>query len=346
MKVLEIGAGTGGTTSALLPVLNPETTSYTFTDVSRLFLDRAAEKFSDYGFLRYGLLDIERDLLEQGYPAHEYDVVIAANVVHATGDLRNALDRIRLLLGSQGILILLETTEHPAWLDITTGLIEGWQKFDDDLRTDNPLLSAAQWCELLCSCGFEEAASLPETASPAEVLGQHVLIARAPVTACPGHSPTVAPEVGTEMVPAVREKAGTDILTRLESSPPGEQIELLAGYVRQEVIRVLGMDRAHTPDLRQRLMELGVDSLMAIELRNRISTGLGLKKKLTATLIFDYPTIQAIAEYLAHEVLALGKPQEFGSQSQPAAIDRLAAEIEKMDDAEAEIRLLEKLKEI
>jgi acyl transferase domain-containing protein len=85
LRVLEIGAGTGGTTSFVLPLLPADRVEYTFTDLSPLFLERAAEQFAAYPFLRRALLDIERDPLEQGFEAGRYDVVIAANVLHATG---------------------------------------------------------------------------------------------------------------------------------------------------------------------------------------------------------------------------------------------------------------------
>ena len=51
-------------------------------------------------------------------------------------------------------------------------------------------------------------------------------------------------------------------------------------------------------------MDLGVDSLMAVELRNVLGAGLALQQTLPATLIFDYPSVQAIASYLARDVLA------------------------------------------
>ncbi|MEL7314790.1 MAG: beta-ketoacyl synthase N-terminal-like domain-containing protein, partial [Cyanobacteria bacterium J06559_3] len=64
VRILEIGAGTGGTTAHLLPHLKD--VEYVFTDVSPLFLAKAQERFRDYPLVRYEVLDIERSPAEQG----------------------------------------------------------------------------------------------------------------------------------------------------------------------------------------------------------------------------------------------------------------------------------------
>ena len=67
LRVLEIGAGTGGTTTYVLPLLPGDRVEYTFTDLSPLFLERAAEQFAAYPFMRRALLDIERDPALAGF---------------------------------------------------------------------------------------------------------------------------------------------------------------------------------------------------------------------------------------------------------------------------------------
>ena len=88
LRIVEIGAGTGGTTAGILDRLPAERVDYCFTDVGALFTAQAQSTFSNYPFMRYQVLDIERDPREQGFPAHRFDIAIAANVLHATGDLR------------------------------------------------------------------------------------------------------------------------------------------------------------------------------------------------------------------------------------------------------------------
>ncbi|MEB3360478.1 MAG: SDR family NAD(P)-dependent oxidoreductase [Synechococcales bacterium] len=161
LRILEIGAGTGGTTAYLLPHLRD--VEYVFTDVSPLFLTKAQERFQDYSFVSYELLNIERSPAEQGFQ-QPFDLVIAANVLHATTDLRQTLTHVRHLLAPGGELILLEGTQSLVWLDLIFGLTEGWWKFTDyDLRPHHPLLSAHQWLELLEQSGFTTAILQPES---------------------------------------------------------------------------------------------------------------------------------------------------------------------------------------
>ena len=158
IRVLEIGAGTGGTSSAVLPVLPPGRTEYFFTDISNAFLVRAREKFSDFPFLRYQLLDIERDPQAQGFPPGGFHLVLAANVLHATADIRETLRHARSLLAPGGSLLLLEGTRTERWVDLTFGLTEGWWRFTDlDLRPAGPVLSAEAWRRVLGETGFRTA---------------------------------------------------------------------------------------------------------------------------------------------------------------------------------------------
>jgi acyl transferase domain-containing protein/phospholipid N-methyltransferase len=164
VRILEIGAGTGGTTAYLLPHLPVHQTRYVFTDISPLFTNKASEKFSDYSFVHYQVLDIERSPQNQGFGEQEYDIIVAANVLHATADLNQTLQHVGSLLAPSGMLILLEVTARHYSGDLTFGLTEGWWRFTDhQLRPAYPLLSSTQWEGLLAKTGFASAVSiLPE----------------------------------------------------------------------------------------------------------------------------------------------------------------------------------------
>ncbi len=178
LRILEVGAGTGGTTGSLLPILPKERTSYCFTDVSEIFLEKAKQKFKTYPFIQYSLLNIEENPQNQGYPLHSFDVVVAVNVLHATRNIEETLKNVLSLLAPDGLLLILEVTNPQSWLDITFALSEGWQRFEDKMRGDNPLLSQAQWESVLHDCGFERVLVLPTSDLPSEILGQNVFLAQ------------------------------------------------------------------------------------------------------------------------------------------------------------------------
>lgn len=182
LRVLEIGAGTGGSTRTILPKLRPDRTEYLFTDLSQSFLKQARERFATDLPIHYALLDIEIDPTEQGLAKSQFDLVIAANVIHATADLKRSLQNARDLLAPGGVLILLEGTARRGWIDLTFGLTEGWWRFTDtDIRHDHPLLGTAAWQDLLGECGFEDVSVIPaERDSAGCLFEQAILMARAP----------------------------------------------------------------------------------------------------------------------------------------------------------------------
>ena len=150
VRILEIGGGTGATTVPILSALAGKAIEYVFTDVSPVFLSRARVKFADSSAMSYRLLDIENDPLQQGFESGSYDIVIAANVLHATADLRRTLAHIRAVLAPGGVLVLVEQIRPDHWLDLTFGLTDGWWRFTDlDLRQEHPLVSASTWAQLL-----------------------------------------------------------------------------------------------------------------------------------------------------------------------------------------------------
>jgi acyl transferase domain-containing protein/protein-L-isoaspartate O-methyltransferase len=180
LRVLEIGAGTGATTAQVLPVLPAERTEYVFTDVSPAFTSRARRKFGAYPFLRYELLNVETDPDLQGFAGRRFDLVLAANVLHATRDLRQTLTHTRRLLADGGLLVLLEGTGRQRWVDLTFGMTDGWWRFTDTgLRGTYPLISRASWLALLAELGFDEGQAFPEPERGEGDRWQTLIVARA-----------------------------------------------------------------------------------------------------------------------------------------------------------------------
>ena len=181
LRVLEIGAGTGGTTAHVLPLLPADRTEYVFTDVSPMFTARAAETFGGDSAFACRVLDIERDPAEQGFDGHGYDIILAANVLHATADLRRTLDHVRGLLAPRGLLILVEGVRPQRWIDVIFGLTDGWWKFTDlALRPHHPLLGNAAWLDLLGDMGFQDSRAISQAGSDGPLAAQAVIVARGP----------------------------------------------------------------------------------------------------------------------------------------------------------------------
>lgn len=175
LRIVEIGAGTGGTTAALLPHLPAARTEYVFTDISTAFATQAEATFADYPFVQYATLDIEKDPHAQGFAPQGYDIVVAANVLHATEDVAQTVQHIQRLLAPGGMVLLLEGTAPQRWIDVVFGMTSGWWRFrDTDLRPAHPLLSAPQWCEVLRTHGFQQTVSIDCTP-----IRQSVLVAQA-----------------------------------------------------------------------------------------------------------------------------------------------------------------------
>ena len=232
LRVLEIGAGTGGTTSHILPQLPGTQTEYTFTDVSDIFTSFAKEKFQRFGFLRYATLDIEHDPLSQGFAANEYDLVIAANVLHATSDLGRTLAHVKGLLAPGGALIMLEGTAPLRFLDLTFGLTEGWWKFSDHgLRPSYPLISADAWKAVLVDSGFEGVATVSAVEESHGALPpQAVIVANVPRY---NHAPQ-ASESGSWLMLADRGGVGRQLGSLLRAR--GERCTLVfAGSADQQL---------------------------------------------------------------------------------------------------------------
>jgi acyl transferase domain-containing protein/NADPH:quinone reductase-like Zn-dependent oxidoreductase/acyl carrier protein len=160
-RVLEIGAGTGGTTGHILGRLPKDGVEYCFTDISPLLVARARTRFADHAMVTFETLDIERDPGAQGFSDRRFDLILAANVLHATAELRAVLARTRALLEPGGLLVLIEGTRRQSWIDVTFGLTDGWWKVADaELRGGYPLLGVPEWRRLLQEQGFSTPACL------------------------------------------------------------------------------------------------------------------------------------------------------------------------------------------
>jgi acyl transferase domain-containing protein/NADPH:quinone reductase-like Zn-dependent oxidoreductase/NADP-dependent 3-hydroxy acid dehydrogenase YdfG len=190
LRVLEVGAGTGSATAAVLPELPEGRFDYVYTDISAGFFAEAEAQFggAEAG-IDYRVLDIEVDPITQGFDRHGYDLLIASNVLHATRRLPETLAHCRAVLAPSGQLVALENLRGQGWLDLTFGQLDGWWRFADDYRPRHALAGPAVWCRALADAGFAGAEVLGlETADATAAPDRGVIIAAGPaeVTEPPG----------------------------------------------------------------------------------------------------------------------------------------------------------------
>jgi acyl transferase domain-containing protein/SAM-dependent methyltransferase/acyl carrier protein len=152
IKILEMGAGTGGTTEVIAPLLArlEIPVIYTVTDLSSSFVAGARKRFKQYPFMQFQVHDIEAEPSDE--MAGSQHIVLATNAVHATRSLRRSTASIRRFLRPDGFLLLLEMTQLVPWVDMVYGLVEGWWLFGDE--RSHALAPPAVWEQSLRDAGY------------------------------------------------------------------------------------------------------------------------------------------------------------------------------------------------
>lgn len=208
LRILEMGAGTGGTTVVLVPFLASLDipVEYTFTDLSPSMVAAARRKFGkQYPWMRFAVHDIEKPPAEDLRGQH---IVIASNAVHATHDLVVSATNVHQALRPDGFLMLLEQTECMPFSNLIFGLLEGWWLFDDG-RT-HAIVSTGHWERDLQASGFGHVdwtdGHLPEN----NIQRVIVALASGPIRErlpIPDHSPREQQDATTQL-------AAQDVATR------------------------------------------------------------------------------------------------------------------------------------
>ncbi|KAK6954931.1 hypothetical protein Daesc_002560 [Daldinia eschscholtzii] len=160
LRIIEIGAGTGGLTNSILKGLtNPGSGSllyseYMYTDISSAFFGAAQARFEEYPNMSFRALDITKDPVAQGFEQGSYDLVVASNVLHATPTLKETLSNARKLLKPDGRLYMEELCCENKAINFVMGIFSGWWLGVNDNRADEPYVTPERWDEYLRQAGF------------------------------------------------------------------------------------------------------------------------------------------------------------------------------------------------
>ncbi|MEU6585513.1 FAD-binding protein [Nocardia sp. NPDC046763] len=181
VRILELGAGVGGTTADLLPILDGRAVDYHFTDVSPFFLTAARDRFGAYPWVRYGEVDLNSDLPDKP----PYDLIVAANVLHNAHDCARMLRQLHDLLHPGGELVFIESCrEHSQLLTSMHFLMSArpgrTRAGENDFRagTNRIFLTESEWRAQLSAAGLPPRTVLPEPHETLAVHGQRIFAAR------------------------------------------------------------------------------------------------------------------------------------------------------------------------
>lgn len=300
LAVLEIGAGTGGTSSLALAAASAAPGGcdrYVYSDVSQGFVLHGKRRFGPaYPFASFERLDIERDVSEQGFLPAAFDLVIAANVLHATGDLRKTLERVRSLLRGGGWLVMLETTAFNSFTTLTFGLLEGWWRSRDPQNRipHSPLASVDSWTRLLEAAGFARSAPFTPARHDVASLRRAVLVAEVPRLE---PALTLVAQPSSQRASRALPRAPNP---RQEAHTSAERVSAgdIEGVLGEVIAHTLGRSAADIAPERA-FVEYGIDSIIMVKLVDAVNQRMGLTLK--PTVLFDHPSLRQLAQYVADQ---------------------------------------------
>jgi myxalamid-type polyketide synthase MxaE and MxaD len=137
----------------------------------------------------------------------------------------------------------------------------------------------------------------------------------------------------------------SEVTLQLQSASPVRRRDILIAHLRLQICSILGFDLSRELELEQGLFDMGMDSLMAVELKGRLERSLGVP--LPSTLTFNHPTIKALGDYLLSEALGFDSaPEKTASIPSPADVLSFDHSSEDLSEEELSVLLLKKLEQI
>ncbi|WP_437624451.1 SDR family NAD(P)-dependent oxidoreductase [Sorangium sp. So ce1151] len=308
VRILEIGAGAGGTSEGVLARLEPcagAVEEYCFTDVSRAFLVHAQDHHARrHPCLKTAIFDVEQPLADQGIAAGRYDVVIAANVLHATKNVRVSLRNAKAALQGNGVLVLNELSGRSLFAHLTFGLLERWWSYEDEaLRLPGtPALTFDGWQRALRAEGFHSILCVAQGEGRQIIAAQSDGVIRQPLRRTRSAAATGAPETASmdaEGAPRPVRAGGVAVPpSRGEAAGEDAVRAHIERTLLDQLSSTLRMERAAL-DADRSFADYGLDSIMGVRTTEGINEALSIN--LSSTSMFDHPSIRKLAAYIFAE---------------------------------------------
>ena len=267
---------------------------YCYTDLSKAFFFHAEKHYvPEYPYVRCQRLDIERAIEAQGFDLGGYDLVIAANVLHATKNIRHTLRNAKSLLRGGGFLILNEISAKAIWAHLTFGLLDGWWRFEDaDLRIPNcPVLLPSQWQQALQEEGFHP---VQFPAKAAHDLGYQIILAQSD-----GVVRQRKQGADIQLLSATAQTASTQREPKRGVAPPLASAPREEWYVKTAILECLVSALKTSPeniDAHVAFLDYGLDSLLGGEFINQVNRRLSIN--LNTVVIFEHPSLYRLCKYV------------------------------------------------
>ncbi|SFR98117.1 non-ribosomal peptide synthetase [Anaeromicropila populeti] len=286
VKIVEIGAGTGGTSAAVFRRLEElkDNVIYYYTDISAGFTVFGEKNYgSQNPYAVFKVLNIEKSIKEQGFEQNSIDICFASNAIHATKCIRETLQNIKLLLKHNGVFLLNELTERQVFSTLTFGLTTGWWLFEDGSEriSGSPLLSVEMWKKQLYQNGFYEVENVAVIEDESHSKNQSIIMGRsngvAQIQTClPTAQKTdskLVPQIEKQSEEPIKEKVYQYLLTLFAQTLKVEE-NLIKGSVPYE--------------------SYGIDSMLIIELNKEFEQQFG---EFPSTVLFEYNTLNKLTDY-------------------------------------------------
>ncbi|TDC83881.1 acyltransferase domain-containing protein, partial [Nonomuraea deserti] len=250
LRIVEVGAGTGGTAAMLLPILPADRTRYLVTDVDEVVLARAQRRLAGSDVVEFRRFDLDAGPAEQGLPPGSFDLVIAAHALHRSADLAGTLARLSELLVPGGQLLAVEPHRPP--VAAYAGMLPGyWGNADRELRPHSPLVEAERWPRVLAEAGYREVAHLTDDDDPGRAECSLLLATAAGTAPAPQRLPLDAAQ--TWIVVAGHAKGGADVTS--SHGPVRDRTPALADALGDLIAGQSHVERADAGEDAARLLE-------------------------------------------------------------------------------------------